>query len=142
MPRPQPTRTDYPCSSDILDVIGAGATAKTDKDWGQLWNESEEAKQVQQQINKFHEDKQGEASQADKSPDSKRSYAASLWTQYTVVQGRAFSNYNRDVTCTSSPASSPPNPVNTLHSADVGSKIGLNVIAGLFIGTFATLCFS
>lgn len=129
-------------SSDILDVIGAGATAKTDKDWGQLWNESEEAKQVQQQINKFHEDKQGEASQADKSPDSKRSYAASLWTQYTVVQGRAFSNYNRDVTCTSSPASSPQNPVDTLHSADVGSKIGLNVIAGLFIGTYLTLCFS
>ncbi|GAA5983374.1 hypothetical protein JCM10908_000258 [Rhodotorula pacifica] len=99
----------------ILDVIGAGATAKTDKDWHQLWTESEEAKKVHNEIEKFHEEKRNETSQADQSPDSGLSYAAPLWQQYKVVQSRAFSNYNRDVTY-------------------VGSKIGLNVIAGLFIG--------
>lgn len=89
-----------PTHADILDVIGAGATAKTDKDWHSLWKESDEAKKVHDQIAKFHEEKRNEESQADKSPDSGLSYAAPLWQQYVVVQRRAFSNYNRDVTCT------------------------------------------
>ncbi len=64
-----------------------------------MWKESDEAKKVHDQIAKFHDEKRNEESQADKSPDSGLSYAAPLWQQYVVVQRRAFSNYNRDVTC-------------------------------------------
>ncbi|GAA5839263.1 hypothetical protein JCM11251_006022 [Rhodosporidiobolus azoricus] len=115
-------RTDKRCEERdnpaeyILDAIGAGAAAKADKDWSQLWNESDNAKQVQDEIDRFHEEKKNEASQADKSPDSGLGYAAPLWQHFTVVTGRAFQNYNRDPTY-------------------VGSKVVLNIISACYIGS-------
>jgi ATP-binding cassette subfamily G (WHITE) protein 2 (SNQ2) len=99
----------------ILDVIGAGAGAKSDKDWSSLWNESDEAKKVQKEIDHFHEEKKNEESQADQSPDSGLDYAASRYAQFTIVLKRVFQHYNRDPTY-------------------VMSKFMLNVVAGLFIG--------
>ncbi|GAA5925123.1 hypothetical protein JCM10213_000539 [Rhodosporidiobolus nylandii] len=114
-------RTDKRCEERdnpaeyILDVIGAGASAKTDKDWAQLWNDSDNAKEVQDEIDHFHEEKKNEESEADKSPDSGRSYAAPIGQQFTVVLSRVFQHYNRDPTY-------------------VMSKVMLNIVAGLFIG--------
>lgn len=96
-------------------MIGAGASAKTDKDWSGLWNESDEAKRVQEQIDKFHDEKKNKASQADESPDSGRGYAAPMFVQFGIVLKRVFQHYNRDPTY-------------------VLAKLMLNIVAGLFIG--------
>ncbi|GAA6060988.1 hypothetical protein JCM10212_000674 [Sporobolomyces blumeae] len=114
-------RTDKRCGENdnpaeyILDAIGAGASAKSDKDWYQMWNESDEAKQIQQDIDRYHQEREGEESAADKSPDAGRNYAASYGTQLKVVTARVFQHYNRDPTY-------------------VVSKFMLNIFAGLFIG--------
>ncbi|GAA5967234.1 hypothetical protein JCM3765_001744 [Sporobolomyces pararoseus] len=114
-------RTDKRCADSdnpaeyILDAIGAGASAKVDKDWYQMWNESDEAKRIQEDIDRYHAEKANEDSAADKSPDSGRNYASSIGTQLTVVTKRVFSNYSRDATY-------------------VVSKFMLNIFAGLFIG--------
>ncbi|KAJ8294266.1 Brefeldin A resistance protein [Rhodotorula toruloides] len=99
----------------ILDVIGAGAAAKVSQDWGQLWLDSDLAKKVDREIDELHRSKEGEASQADESPDAGRDFAAPVGVQFATVLRRNFANYNRD-------------------SVYVMSKVGLNVIAGLFIG--------
>ncbi|GAA6000108.1 hypothetical protein JCM10207_006055 [Rhodosporidiobolus poonsookiae] len=114
-------RTDKRCEEQdnpaeyILDVIGAGAAAKADKDWSQLWNESDNAKKVQEEIDHYHDEKKNEASQADESPDSGLGYAAPLGQQFWIVTARVFQHYNRDPTY-------------------VMSKVMLNIVAGLFIG--------
>lgn len=64
-----------------------------------MWNESDEAKQIQKDIDKFHAEKQNEESAADKSPDSGRNFASSRMTQLKVVTTRVFQCYNRDPTC-------------------------------------------
>lgn len=64
-----------------------------------MWNESDEAKQIQKDIDHYHNEKANEDSAADKSPDSGRNYASSFGTQLTVVTKRVFQNYNRDTTC-------------------------------------------
>ncbi|GAA5921798.1 hypothetical protein JCM3775_001825 [Rhodotorula graminis] len=99
----------------ILDVIGAGASSKSDKDWSQLWNESDLAKKTQDDIDRFHAEKEGQESAADKSPDAGLSYAAPMTQQFTIVLKRVFQHYNRDPTY-------------------VTAKLMLNIIAGLFIG--------
>lgn len=39
------------CSAEyILDVIGAGATATTDIDWHNVWQQSHEAKELEQEL--------------------------------------------------------------------------------------------
>jgi ATP-binding cassette subfamily G (WHITE) protein 2 (SNQ2) len=64
-----------------------------------MWNESDEAKKIQQDIDHFHDEKSGEQSAADASPDSGRNFASSWTTQLSVVMRRMFSHYNRDPTC-------------------------------------------
>jgi len=114
-------RTDKRCAEDdnpaeyILDAIGAGASAKVDKDWYQMWNESEESKHIQEDIDRFHNEKGNEESAADKSPDSGRNFASSPMTQLRVVTTRVFQHYNRDPTY-------------------IVAKFMLNIFAGLFIG--------
>ncbi|BGP40430.1 ATP-binding cassette transporter snq2 [Rhodotorula kratochvilovae] len=114
-------RTDKKCGERdnpaeyILDVIGAGAGAKSDKDWSSLWNESDEAKKVQTEIDHFHDEKKNEESQADQSPDSGLDYAAPRSVQFTIVLKRVFQHYSRDPTY-------------------VMAKLMLNIVAGLFIG--------
>jgi len=100
-------RTDKRCAEDdnpaeyILDAIGAGASAKVEKDWYQMWNESEESKRIQDDIDRFHKEKGNEESAADKSPDSGRNFASSPITQLRLVTTRVFQHYNRDPTCMS-----------------------------------------
>ncbi|GAA5975740.1 hypothetical protein JCM11641_005856 [Rhodosporidiobolus odoratus] len=115
-------RTDKRCEEKdnpaeyILDAIGAGASAKADKNWSQLWNESDNAHKVLDEIDQYHEEKRDVDSAADKSPDSGLSYAAPIGQQFKVVLGRVFQHYNRD-------------PIYIV------SKLMLNIVAGNFIGS-------
>lgn len=95
-------RTDLKCGEKdnpaeyILEAIGAGAGAKADKDWHGLWKESNEAKQIDADIDKFHREYQDKESAADNAPDAGRRYAAHIGTQLKVVIKRSFQNYWRD----------------------------------------------
>ena len=40
----------------VLQVIGAGATAKADRDWYAVWRDSAEAQGVQREIDTIHEE--------------------------------------------------------------------------------------
>ncbi|WFD34807.1 hypothetical protein MCUN1_001651 [Malassezia cuniculi] len=99
----------------ILEVIGAGATATTDKDWQKLFAESELARVMQEEIAHF-----GNITNADESPEaisrSKREYAQPLHVQVLVTTWRMVVTYWRD-------------PIY------LASKIGLNILGGCFIGS-------
>ena len=45
------------CSAEyILQAIGAGATATTDRDWHQIWKDSDEFQGAQREIEAIHEE--------------------------------------------------------------------------------------
>ncbi|TDL30143.1 hypothetical protein BD410DRAFT_780681 [Rickenella mellea] len=96
----------------MLDVIGAGATATSVIDWHDTWLKSNEAGQVQEQINAIHaEGNRRPAVQA-----SLHSEFASPWFyQFSTLTRRAFSSYWRNPTY-------------------LFAKLVLNIAAGLFIG--------
>ncbi|SCZ91970.1 BZ3500_MvSof-1268-A1-R1_Chr5-3g08254 [Microbotryum saponariae] len=122
-------RSDMKCQESdnpaeyILEVIGAGAGAKTKQDWHALWRESDERcllscfrnKTVQREIDEYHREYANKESAASADPDSGRGYAAHTGTQLKIVCQRVFANYYRD-------------------STYLIAKIMLNIVAGLFIG--------
>lgn len=78
----------------MLDAIGAGATAKTKQDWGQVWSDSEECKRVTEEIqNLSTERKKAEISRFMK---DQREYAMPISTQIIAVTKRSFTSYWRD----------------------------------------------
>jgi ATP-binding cassette subfamily G (WHITE) protein 2 (SNQ2) len=97
----------------MLDVIGAGATAaKSNVDWENVWNASEERVAFERELAILHEKKH----QTSATPDVEQpEFAASGWTQFTALYARGLKNYAR-------------NPTYLL------SKFMLNFAAGLFIG--------
>lgn len=99
----------------ILDVIGAGATAQTDKDWNQLFKESELQRDLDQELDSLLSTPAGNLSAEDEARGN-REYAASPMTQLSALLKRTWNHYMRNPTY-------------------IMSKIGLNVIGGLFIGS-------
>ena len=78
----------------MLDAIGAGATAKTKHDWGQLWADSDECKVVAREIEQIcNERKNAPISRFMK---DQREYAMPLSTQIIAVTRRSFTSYWRD----------------------------------------------
>ena len=87
-------RKDANPAEYMLDAIGAGATAKTNQDWPRLWKESEEYKQVQDEIKQIcSERKDAEESKFMK---DHREYAMPITTQIMAVTKRSFTSYWRD----------------------------------------------
>lgn len=110
------------CSEDenpaeyMLDVIGAGATATTKFDWHQLYLESEMHAKLLTELDKYENMNKGLQISAEDAERGNREYAAPLAVQMDLVLRRAFKHYWRSPTYLS-------------------AKLGLNVIAGLFIGS-------
>jgi ABC-type multidrug transport system ATPase subunit len=111
----------FPCPPDanpaeyILDVIGAGATARVDCDWNEVWTQSVEHKESLGEIQALKNDYAAEAA-IDQSHESLESGFAVPWlSQYRAVQSRLYLHYWRNPTY-------------------VMGKLFLNVVAGLFIG--------
>lgn len=96
----------------MLDVIGAGATAVTDRDWHDVWVNSKGATQLNDDIEAIH-------TEGRKQPPvhaTLQSTFASSWPHQTVaLVERQFQSYWRDPTY-------------------LMSKLTLNIIGGLFIG--------
>ena len=78
----------------MLDAIGAGATAKTKQDWGQVWTDSDESKRATEEIQKIAtERKKAEISKFMK---DQREYAMPMSTQIVAVTKRSFTSCWRD----------------------------------------------
>ncbi|WBW75480.1 plasma membrane brefeldin A efflux transporter Bfr1 [Schizosaccharomyces osmophilus] len=108
-----------PCPPDanpaeyILDVIGAGATAKTDRDWHEVWQNSDERKETTQELDEIERSKPETKEKVNKSDT--HTYAMPIWTQIRFVLLRNFQSYWREPSL-------------------LMSKMMLNIFAGLFIG--------
>mgnify|MGYP001762232220 CR=1 FL=1 len=116
-------RSGITCDKDanpaeyMLDMIGAGATATTDKDWPALFRSSQEAAVMHAELAEFEARRQ-EQRHISRETESrtKREYAQPVGVQIAVTIWRLFQAYWR-------------NPNFLL------AKLGLNLISGLFIGS-------
>lgn len=98
----------------ILQVIGAGATAKADRDWADIWEQSNDGKAAIEATMAVKAEYASRDSQHDEI-EVENTYAVSWLTQYQAVQRRIFQIYWR--------------------SPDyIMAKLMLNVVAGLFLG--------
>ena len=113
-------RSGIKCDADanpaeyILDVIGAGATATTDKDWHQLFLDSEKYSVLRRDLQHIYETKR--QMKQDTSARSTREYAQPFPVQLYEVTKRAFVSYWR----------------NPLY---IYTKMMLNVVSGLVVGS-------
>lgn len=108
--QPQDNPAEY-----ILQVIGAGATAKVDRDWADVWEQSSDGKAAIEEILTIKAEYASGVNQQDGSQGANDTYAVSWFTQYKAVQRRVFQIYWR--------------------SPDyIKAKVLLNVVAGLFLG--------
>lgn len=99
----------------ILDVIGAGATATTDKNWHQLFKESELNTQLQRELAHLTSSK-ADANDSDNDSRVSREYAQPYTVQLWEVLKRSFISYWR-------------NPLYLL------TKMTLNIVSGLVVGS-------
>lgn len=100
----------------ILDVIGAGATATTDKDWHELFRNSYLFTDMMKEVERIDSLGADHPATAEEEAMGMREYAEPFSVQMTQVMRRAFMHYWRDTTY-------------------IMSKLMLNIIAGLFIGS-------
>jgi len=78
----------------MLDSIGAGATAKTKRDWGKVWADSEECKRVSEEIQKISTERKN--AEISRFMRDQREYAMPTSTQIVAVTKRSFTSYWRD----------------------------------------------
>ena len=100
----------------ILEVIGAGATATTDKNWFQLFRESELYVELQRELDAIDGRKLNEEHDAATASQLNREYAQPFMVQLISCTRRMFLSYWR-------------NP------SYICAKLMLNIIGGLFIGS-------
>ncbi|KAJ5975960.1 hypothetical protein N7481_009667 [Penicillium waksmanii] len=98
----------------MLEIIGAGASGKATKDWALVWNESQQAKGIQTEIDRIHDER---ASAAGSTSDEAQvgEYAMPFATQLWYVTYRSFQGFWRE-------------------PSYVWAKIMLATMSSLFIG--------
>lgn len=103
----KPFRAEY-----MLDVIGAGATAVSDRDWHEVWRNSKESKALEEEIEQIHTEGRKHPPVA---PSVQTQFATPWMYQTRELFTRQHLAYWRDPTY-------------------LMSKLSLNIIGGLFIG--------
>jgi hypothetical protein len=98
----------------MLEIIGAGASGKATKDWALVWNESQQAKGIQTEIDRIHDER---ASAARNTPEENQvgEYAMPFTSQLWYVTHRSFQGFWRE-------------------PSYVWAKIMLATMSSLFIG--------
>lgn len=96
----------------MLDVIGAGATAVSDRDWHEVWRNSKESKALEEEIEQIHSEGRKHPPVA---PTVQTRFATPWIYQTRELFKRQHLAYWRDPTY-------------------LMSKLTLNIIGGLFIG--------
>ena len=103
----------------ILEVIGAGATAIVDRDWFAVWQESDEKRVANEQIDRYIVDGQKQASASEATPEElnelNQTYATPVYYQFVILLKRDFLTFWR-------------------KPEYVMAKIFLMTMSGLFIG--------
>lgn len=96
----------------MLDVTGAGATARSDVDWYDVWNQSLEARNLQAELETIH----AEGRNRPAVQETQKSEFATTWIYQlaTLIQRDAQAHW-RD-------------------PSYLIAKLALNIVAGLFIG--------
>jgi ATP-binding cassette subfamily G (WHITE) protein 2 (SNQ2) len=108
----RPCKPDENPAEFMLDIIGAGATATTDRDWHQVWHESKEANGLQDDIEDIHTKGR---SQPPVGSTLQSEFATSWGYQAKELLVRGYKSYWR----------TPPY---------IMAKLMLNIVGGLFIG--------
>src|SRR5690606_21493090 len=101
----------------ILNVIGAGATAKADRDWHEIWKSSPESRAAVKEIEALRIEyaARADTTSAHAKASNNASFAVSWFEQFKAVQFRMFQVYWRNPTY-------------------IFGKLILNIFAGLFLG--------
>lgn len=101
----------------MLEIIGAGASGQAAQNWSDVWRASQEAKDVQKELERIHEE--GRAAvvhdRMDNSNEENRQFAMPLLNQVWCVVHRVFQQYWRE-------------------PAYIGAKVMLGTVSALFIG--------
>lgn len=77
----------------MLEIVGAGSTGKSQQDWPSVWKGSEEAKGIQKELDRIHQEKKHEEARED--GNSTAAYAMPLTAQVKHVTIRVFQQYWR-----------------------------------------------
>jgi ATP-binding cassette, subfamily G (WHITE), member 2, SNQ2 len=102
----------------MLDVIGAGATATAVENWFEIWNNSPNAKALQEELEKLH----AEGRNRPKVEDAHESESATPWmTQFRLLLRRDMLFRYRDPTY-------------------LIAKLALSIVGGLFVGVCIPSC--
>ncbi|KAI0076391.1 pleiotropic drug resistance ABC transporter [Panus rudis PR-1116 ss-1] len=96
----------------MLAVTGAGATARADIDWHEVWKKSPEAAQLQRELERIHADGR---SRPPPNARYKSEFATSWCNQFALLLRREMEDHWRQPTY-------------------MISKLGLNIVSGIFIG--------
>ncbi|KAJ5682248.1 hypothetical protein N7462_005413 [Penicillium macrosclerotiorum] len=99
----------------MLEIIGAGASGKATQDWSKVWNESQQAKDVQVEINRIHDDRVSAPASSQQDQSQVGEYAMPFAYQLWYVTHRSFQGFWRE-------------------PAYVWAKIMLATLSSLFIG--------
>lgn len=78
----------------MLEIIGAGASGKSTKDWSVVWNESQQAKDVQAEIDRIHNERASARPSVDESQHGE--YAMPFPSQLWCVTHRSFQGFWRE----------------------------------------------
>lgn len=79
----------------MLDVVGAGPSGKSSQDWPAVWNESEEARKVQEELDRLNSETEKREAPETFSEESKREFAMPFRYQVYHVTVRVFQQYWR-----------------------------------------------
>lgn len=80
----------------MLEIIGAGASGKASQDWPAAWNNSQQAKDIQKEIDRIHQDR-GSASDTNEDEGATLAeYAMPFPNQLWHVTHRVFQQYWRE----------------------------------------------
>jgi hypothetical protein len=88
--KPQDNPAEY-----ILQIIGADATAKVDREWADVWEQNDDDKAAIEEILSIKAEYAGDAHEQDEIQGATGTYAISWSTQYKAVQRRVFQIYWR-----------------------------------------------
>ncbi|KAL3480136.1 ABC-2 type transporter-domain-containing protein [Aspergillus californicus] len=78
----------------ILEVIGAGASGKSQQDWPSNWKQSTQASEVQKEIDRIHEVRS--SAPAEEESNTQKEYAMPFTSQLWHVTNRVFQQYWRE----------------------------------------------
>ena len=98
----------------MLEIIGAGASGKASKDWSLVWNESKQAKDIQTEIDRIHEERSSAAASTGEET-TQAEYAMPFASQLWYVTHRSCQSFWRE-------------------PSYVWAKIMLGTLSSLFIG--------